>query len=238
MKSIKHIMALCLTLVMIFSVIIPSGVITASAVPGAGIQKTSFRSYGIDVSFWNVGVSNGNDYSRVDFAKLKADGCQFVILRLGYEASESRVDTLDSAFLEYYRRARAAGMPLGIYFYGLSTTKAGAIADAQWVINVIESNNMYFEYPIYYDVEDSNQVALGSSAMEALCLGWCETLEAAGYFPGIYGGGSQVIDKLSSSFKSKYDLWYPRYKSNYEEKQNILDCYIDILIFDLLNDNR
>jgi len=225
MKSIKHIITLCLSLVMIFSLVITSGVMTASAVAGAGIQQTSFRSYGIDVSYWNVAVGSSLDFSRVDFAKLKADGCQFAILRIGYEASASRQDTMDTSFLEFYKRARAAGMPLGVYFYGLSTTKAGAVADAKWVIDVIEKNNMYFEYPIYYDIEDSAQVALGSSAMEALCLGWCETLEAAGYFPGIYGGGSQVIDKLSSSFKSKYDLWYPRYKSNYEGNQHAANAY-------------
>ncbi len=225
MKSIKHIITLCLSLVMIFSLVVASGVTTASAVAGAGIQQTSFRSYGVDLSYWNVNTASGNDYSRVDFAKMKADGCQFAILRIGYEGSATGVDTMDSTFLEYYKRARAAGMPLGVYFYGLSTTKAGAVQDAQWVINVIESNNMYFEYPIYYDVEDENQLALGSSGMEALCLGWCETMEAAGYFPGVYGGGSQVIDKLSSPFKSKYDLWYPRYKSYDEDDQHSANAY-------------
>ena len=202
MKSIKHIMAWVLSLVMILSIVVSSGVITASAVAGAGIQSTSYRAYGIDVSYWNVAYGSSLDFSRVNFAELKADGCQFVILRLGYEASASRVDTVDESFIEFYKRARAAGMPLGLYFYGLSTTKAGAIDDAQFVIKTIEENNMYFEY-----------------------LGWCETLEAAGYFPGIYGGGSQVIDKLSSSFKTKYDLWYPRYKSNDEGNQHAANAY-------------
>ena len=213
MKAIKHILAFALSLMMIFSTVIASGVMTASAIAGGGLQQSSFRSYGADLSFWNVGGSTLN-YSLVDFAKMKADGCEFVILRIGFEGSSSRTNTLDSAFVEYYNRARAAGMPLGVYFYSLATTYSGAVEDANWVANKIEAYDMYFEYPIYYDVEDSNQTSLGSSAMESLCLGWCETLEARGYFPGIYGGGSQVIDKLSSSFKAKYDLWYPRVKVN------------------------
>ena len=215
MKATKHILALCLSLVMIFSTIVATGVLTASAIPGGGVQQSSFRAYGADVSFWNVGSSL--NYSLVDFAKMKADGCQFVILRIGYEGSSSRTDVLDKAFLQYYKNARAAGMPLGIYFYSLATTYAGAKQDAEWVISQIEKYDMYFEYPIYYDVEDStytNQVGLSASKMEQLCLGWCETLEAHGYFPGVYGGKSQVLDKLSSSFKSKYDLWYPRVKTN------------------------
>lgn len=218
MTVIKRAWALALSVLMITSLIIASGVTTASAVAGAGLQQTSFRSYGADISFWNVDSANGNDYSLVDFAKMKADGCDFVILRLGYEKSATRQNTIDSAFVEYYKRARAAGMPLGVYFYQLGTTYESAVEDAQWVIKVIEENNMYFEYPIYYDVEDmgdlgDNPVGLGSAAMEQLCLGWCETLAAAGYFPGIYGGGWSVLDKLSADFKSKYDLWYAAYPS-------------------------
>ncbi|MBE6683069.1 MAG: hypothetical protein E7595_02830 [Ruminococcaceae bacterium] len=213
MKAIKHILALCLSITMIFSMILSAGVMNASAIAGGGLQSSTYRAYGADLSFWNVNGSSLN-YSLVDFAKMKADGCQFVILRIGFEGSSSRTNTLDTAFVEYYNRARAAGMPLGVYFYSLATTYNGAVEDANWVANKIEQYGMYFEYPIYYDVEDSGQTSLGSSAMESLCLGWCETLEARGYFPGVYGGASQVIDKLSSSFKSKYDLWYPRVKIN------------------------
>ena len=62
MKSIKHIMTLLLSLVMILSLIVSSGVITASAVAGAGLQQTSFRSHGVDISFWNVYHYSG-DYN-------------------------------------------------------------------------------------------------------------------------------------------------------------------------------
>ena len=217
MKLVKRISALAISVLMVASLIIASGVTTASAMAGAGLQQTSFRSYGADVSYWNVYSSSGNDYSLVDFAKMKADGCDYVILRIGYEARATRQNVLDTAFVEYYKRARAAGMPLGLYFYQLCDTYEEAVEDAKWVISIIEQYDMYFEYPIYYDVEEieygDKPVNLQGTAMEKLCLGWCETLEAAGYFPGIYGGGWSVLDKLSSDFKSKYDLWYAAYPS-------------------------
>lgn len=217
MTIIKRAWALALSVLMIASLIIASGVTTASALAGAGLQQTSFRSYGADISFWNVYTASGNDYSLVDFAKMKADGCDYVILRIGYEARATRQNVIDTAFVEYYKRARAAGMPLGLYFYQLCDTYEEAVDDAKWVIKVIEDNNMYFEYPLYYDVEEitygDKPVNLQGSAMENLCLGWCETLAAAGYFPGIYGGGWSVLDKLSADFKSKYDLWYAAYPS-------------------------
>ena len=147
MKATKHILAFALSLMMIFSMVIASGVMTASAIAGGGLQQSSFRSYGADISFWNVNGSALN-YSLVDFAKMKADGCQFVILRIGDEGSSSRTNTLDTAFVEFYNRARAAGMPLGVYFYSLATTYSGAVEDANWVADKIEAYGMYFEYPI------------------------------------------------------------------------------------------
>ena len=212
MKLIKRISAAFLALIMLATMIVATG-ISASAIAGGGVASSTYRAYGCDLSFWNVGGSS-LDYSLVDFAKMKADGCEFAILRIGFEGSATRANTIDQAFVQYYNSARAAGMPLGVYFYSLATTYAGAVDDANWVISIIEKYDMYFEYPIYYDVEDSAQTALGSTAMNNLCLGWCETLEAAGYFPGVYGGKSQVIDKLSSSFTSQYDIWYPRVAVN------------------------
>ncbi len=213
MQILKRISMICLVLALLVTPMLSFN-LEASAIAGGGVASSTYRAYGADVSFWNVNSTGGNNYSLVDFAKMKADGCQFVILRIGYEGSSSRTNTLDTAFVEYYNRARAAGMPLGVYFYSLATTYNGAVEDANWVADIIEQYGMYFEYPIYYDVEDSGQTSLGSSAMNSLCLGWCETLEARGYFPGVYGGGSQVIDKLTSDFKSKYDLWYPRVTVN------------------------
>ncbi len=206
MKYIRRPLIFCLIALMLLPLFLVEQ--PAQAIAGGGVAKSSYRAYGADLSSWNV---NGSklDYSLIDFARMKADGCQFVILRIGYEGSSSRTNVMDMAFLEYYRRARAAGMPMGVYFYSLTTTYNGAVEDANWVADQIEKNGMYFEYPIFYDVEDGAQTALGSSAMESLCKGWCETLEKRGYFPGVYGGGTQVINKLSADFKSKYDLWYP-----------------------------
>ena len=216
MQTLKRISMICLVLALLATSMLSFN-LQASAIAGGGAAQSSYRAYGADLSFWNVSSGGTNNYSLVDFAKMKADGCQFVILRIGFEGSSSRANTLDTAFVEYYNRARAAGMPLGVYFYSLATTYSGAAEDANWVADKIEQYGMYFEYPIYYDVEDSTytgQTSLGSSAMNSLCLGWCETLEARGYFPGVYGGKSQVLDKLTADFKSKYDTWYPRVAVN------------------------
>ena len=186
---------------------------TAFAMPGGGAEKSENYTVGVDLSVFNIGGKNVLNYDSVDFAKMKADGCDFAILRLGFTAKATREHTLDLAFLEYYNRARAAGMKLGVYFYSIASTPEESISDAEWVISVIEENDMYFEYPIYYDVEEGVHYGMNGENLTKLCLGWSETLEKAGYFPGVYGRDS-ILNKLSADFRSRYDVWVRFIKSD------------------------
>ncbi|MBE6762893.1 MAG: hypothetical protein E7553_00855 [Ruminococcaceae bacterium] len=213
MKNVKRLMACVLALAMLVSMMMTGGVMTASALSGVGCAENDKSILGIDLSYWNVGGSS-LIYSRVDFDKLVASGCKFAILRIGL-GSSSNTPSMDKAFLEYYRRARAAGMHLGVYFYSHALTYAQAAKEAKWCINVIESNNMYFEYPIYVDMEESDQVALGSTAFTNVALGFCDTMADAGYYAGFYGMHSSQ-SKLTSSFTSKYDRWTAKVKTAYD----------------------
>lgn len=204
MKNMKRLLACLLAVMMLVSMAVSNGVMTASAIDGAGTSGTKVYKHGIDISYWNVG-GNTLNYSLLDFDKLVASGCEFAILRIGL-GSSSNTCSMDKAFKEFYSRARAAGMQLGAYFYSHATTYNQAVNEAKWCINVIESNNMYFEFPIYIDMEESDQTSLGSTAFTNIALGFCDTMTDAGYFSGFYGMHSSQ-SKLTSSFTNKYDRW-------------------------------
>ncbi len=187
--------------------------LNASALNGAGAPSATNPEMilGIDLSYWNVS-QNSLIYSQVNFEELKADGVKFVILRLGYETSTTSGIKIDPAFNEFYKRARAAGLDIGLYLYSYAMTYNAAKADAQEVIDYIEARDMYFEYPIYLDMETTAQTSASASTMTNICLGWCELLESEGYYPAIYSA-YWVYNSLPSSFKSRYDFWVPAYKS-------------------------
>jgi GH25 family lysozyme M1 (1,4-beta-N-acetylmuramidase) len=175
----------------------------------AGIPGSAGNiAWGCDISFYNVdsdGYSESDaDYSLVDFKKMKADGCDFVILRLGSEDSDGRY--YDPHFVTLYNMAREAGMDIGLYFYSYALTYEEAAADAEFVMDVIEDHGMYFEYPLYIDIEEEDQLALNTSLLSNVCYGWCEAMEANGYFPGIYGNYS-LYEGVSSYVKNSYDFW-------------------------------
>ena len=185
------------------------------AIAGAGIPGSADNlAEGCDVSFYNVNDQSyanyttsddsGADYSLLDFEAMKADGCDFVILRMG--SSDSSGYYTDPHFFTLYDMAREAGLDIGLYFYSYALTEAEAIAEANYVISVLDANDMYFEYPIYIDIEESDQLALSETVLSNVCYGWCETMYNAGYFPGIYGNYN-LYDAISTQVKNDYDFW-------------------------------
>lgn len=67
---------------------------------------------GIDVSKWN---------GDVDFAKVKADGIKFVMLRASLGRSASQKNTY---FERNYAKAKAAGLDVGVYWYSYAVSGA------------------------------------------------------------------------------------------------------------------
>ncbi|MBR5134857.1 MAG: InlB B-repeat-containing protein, partial [Clostridia bacterium] len=214
MKLMKRVLALCLTVMMVcslFAVAAPSASALAGAKQGG---DGKIYAWGCDMSQWNVNGATYTDYSLVDFKKMKADGCEFVILRIGDEKAGYGARKADPTFPTLYKMAREAGMHVGAYYYSYKTTRAGSEGDAKFCIDIMEKNNMYFDYPIYFDVEADVQEGLSTSKLVDLCLGWCETMVAAGYFPGVYSTAAHSLNELQNSASFNYDTWVARVKTN------------------------
>ena len=155
---------------------------------------------GIDVS-----VYQGN----IDWKAVRNSGIEFAIIRAG--GSDAGFYK-DSKFEQNYANAKAVGMPVGAYYFVGSgcTSKADGIADARRFLDIIRGKS--FEYPVYIDLESTSPSAK-SGATEA-CIGFCETMENAGYYCGIYASDvSGFNDRLDLSGLSKFDKWVARYGS-------------------------
>lgn len=193
-----------------------------AGIPGKGAPQTEEDvaenfSYGVDLSYHNVEdmdyhnyVTNddsGANYDLIDFEAMKADGLDYVILRIGSQDHTGRF--FDPHFITMYNKAREAGLHVGAYFYSYAMTYEEAVADAEFCISVMEENNMYFEYPIYIDIEEDAHYELGaesSAAISNIAIGWAETMKNAGYFPGIYSSFF-IYDYMSANVKTSIDYW-------------------------------
>lgn len=69
------------------------------------------------------GIDVAKYQGNIDFNKVKAAGYTFVIIQAGYGKYSTQVDPY---FEDNYRRAKAAGLNVGAYWFGYATTVADA----------------------------------------------------------------------------------------------------------------
>ena len=128
------------------------------------------KKFGIDVSVWQRGMN---------FNRAKNEGVEFVIMRGMYGNAK------DTEFEKHYINAKNAGLGVGVYQWGRAANVAQAREEAQLLIEYCLKGKI-FEYPIYYDVEDTILLNKGVNETTEIIKAWAETIENAGYFAGIY----------------------------------------------------
>lgn len=148
---------------------------------------------GIDVSKHN-GV--------IDWAKVKAAGVEFAIIRAGYGKIISQKD---AQFERNYAGATAQGIPVGAYWYSYAHTPAEATAEALTFIKAIEGKR--FEYPVWFDIEEKSALSTGRANCSAMCRAFCDEMERHGYWVGIYGSRSAIESYIDADTQSKYSIW-------------------------------
>lgn len=149
----------------------------------------------------DLSVHNGN----VDFKLIKASGIYGVILRAGFGRIESQKD---KKFEEYYTLAKEAGLHIGAYWFSYAQTAAEAKIEADVCINSISEKT--FDLPIFYDIEDAEQVPLGKEICTDMVNTFCSALEKAGYWAGVYSFDSFFNTNLSKGIGSRYTAWVAR----------------------------
>lgn len=166
--------------------------------------------HGIDVSQWQG--------SNVDFDKVKAAGINFVIIRAGFGRTVAQKDPL---FEVNYKRAKAAGLNVGAYWYSYADSAADAKAEAAVCIEAIKGKQ--FEYPIFFDLEERRQFNKGMNFCSSLVTAFCSELEKAGYFAGLYISRSPLEQYITRNVAAKYALWIAEYggKLNYNGEYGI-----------------
>ena len=154
----------------------------------------------------------GIDVSRyqgtIDWAKVKADGIQFAILRCGTGYNGS---TKDSKFETNYANAKKVGMPIGAYIYSYAKTVAQAEKEAEKVLEWIKGKS--FEYPIVFDIEDKCQANLGKAMISNIIRAFCEKIECAGYYAMVYANKDWLENRIDDDCKTKYDIWLAQWTS-------------------------
>ena len=188
----------------------PNGKWYGDEVHGNNTVTDDFYKYfgGEDMKGIDVSVHNGN----IDWNKVKADGIEFAILRAGFGRLEKQKD---EKFEQNYAGAKAAGIPVGAYWYSYAMDEDEARLEADVFLKVIKGKQ--FEMPVYFDLEEKKQFDLGKEKVSAIMRAFLERVESAGYFTGLYGSASSLTTHTADDIKTHYTIWLAHWvdKTNY-----------------------
>jgi len=173
---------------------------------------------------WGLDLSHHSD--NVDFAALKAAGIDFVILRVGYGKS------LDTKFESYYKKAKDAGLDVGVYFFTLSESGEQAKADAKRVSSWLKGKTL--EYPVFFDVEDDphysgyNPSSFSEEKLMEIISTFMSEMVEYGYYPGLYTNNKFLYNFFNEEKTLKlYDVWYARYAAEGVDIDEYVEKYVD-----------
>lgn len=151
---------------------------------------------GIDVSSYQ---------GKPDWAKVSKSGIKFAILRIHQKSGT------DSSFEYNYKGCKSNGILIGGYKYSYALTPAQAIDEAEDVIAALNGRGL--DFPVFYDLEWSNQKKLGKQAVENIAVAFMTRIKKAGYKVGIYCNMDWYSNILSDALK-QYDCWVARYPAS------------------------
>ena len=152
------------------------------------------------------GIDVSEHQGVIDWKKVKANGVKFAILRAGYGRETSQKD---EQFENNYKGCKNNGIPCGVYWYSYAMSEEEAKKEAAVCLETIKGKQ--FEYPVYFDIEEKKQLDLGKAACTEIANAFLETVEAAGYWVGIYSSKSHLETYISDDVRKRYAVWVAHY---------------------------
>jgi GH25 family lysozyme M1 (1,4-beta-N-acetylmuramidase) len=116
------------------------------------------------------------------------------------------------------------GIPYGVYLYSYANTVSEANSEANHALRLLKANNCKLQYPIYYDLEDTQVSKASNATIVAMANVFCSKLSSNGYASGVYANLNWWNNKLSAF--NGYDKWVAQWasKCTYGKSYSIWQC--------------
>ena len=179
--------------------------------------------------FDGMNIYNGIDVSKhqktIDWAKVKAAGVDFAIIRVAGRGYGSGSLYEDKYYKQNLQGAINAGIKVGVYIFSQAVTVKEAEAEAEYILSRIKGYNI--SLPVIFDFEFGSGYRVNAlkhkttecrNAITNMCIAFGDKVRAAGYTPMIYANlsafnGYMYPQKIISS---GCDLWLAQYNTSAE----------------------
>ena len=196
---------------------------TSNGVQYFGKYSNNTMRSGVDVSKWQ---------GDINWKKVRNQGVNFTIIRIGYRGYTNGKIYEDGCFKTNIENALAQNMEVGVYFYSTALNENEVVEEATWVINKLKEYNVqnkckyialdFEEYGVHrtenITKEQTNNNAI-AFLREVQNNGFNPILYAnTNYMKNIYNGNN-IISKIKNckiwlaqyntrvTYEGKYDIW-------------------------------
>lgn len=162
----------------------------------------------------SVGIDVSRYQGTIDWAQVKAAGVDFAFIRVGYRGYGNGALVLDDTFDYNVAEALKNDLNVGVYFFSQATTYEEGVEEAQFVLNHVKAYNI--NLPIVLDTEDAmddgaRTANLTPEERSRACVGFMDTIRAAGYETMLYANLRWIALELDISQLYGYDIWFAQY---------------------------
>ena len=208
-------------------------VIMAAAVLFAGVafaasstySKYTGKNYNHDAAFANYLIVDGIDVSafqeNIDWKKVKADGIDFAIIRVGGRGYGSAGNTYnDKYFTANMRGAKQNGIMVGVYYFSQAKTEAEAEDEVNKAVALL--NNAGYtakdlDLPLFMDYEGGSNYRINDDDMSKskrteVAQHWMNYAVEKGFTSGIYTDLNFGTVKVNGKYLSQnHNYWAAQY---------------------------
>ncbi len=194
-------------------------------VPRSEFTRSQFSTdYRGRVNYLNnqsvLGIDVSEHQGDIDWYSVKADGIDFVIVRVGGRFLSSGAVFEDACWRQNVEGALEAGLNVGVYFFSQALNEEEGLEEAEYVLDLIEDYRDGIDYPVICDWEYLGNYSSTNHARTYLCEptpvtdgieAFCRRVEEEGYTAGVYFNEYCGMIKMDLSRLADYEFWFAEY---------------------------
>lgn len=197
------------------------------------LREPQVKVQDYEIKAQDTGIDVSHFQGHIDWSKVKADGIDFAIVRIGNRNTVSGEIEEDPTARYNLQEATAQGIPVGAYFFSSATNESEILDEVAFVKDIIDDYTI--TYPVVYNCEnfqnvDSRQYELTVEERSTLADMFLSEMEDAGYVGMFYASKSELQNNTlwnTDMLEYKYRIWVAQYSGEMPEVTSYQADYYD-----------
>mgnify|MGYP002522905149 CR=1 FL=1 len=168
--------------------------------------------HALDISAWQ-GVISARTF--INFHESISN----IFLRSSYTSWDSFSLHRDKCFVQNLEAAYKSNARIGVYHYSQAISETEAIAEAKYVIDLLQPYKRWIQLPVAFDWEFGGRLSsykakqMGKQRCKQICAAFCREIRKAGYKPLVYANLSTLNGYIESDIYKDWPIWVAQYSS-------------------------